>query len=319
MFFIKQPSKIIFGNQSASNYVYPDNCLLITSKGAKNRGWIDYLGLKNYFLFDQVENNPSIETTTKILSQFSTTKISTIIGLGGGSCLDVAKFCAVKMNKSKIMIPTTFGSGSEVTRIAVLKINGQKKSFHDDKFFADTAIIDSKFIFNTPNDVFKNSVIDALAQCSEGFDSNIGNFYTKFMCERAFNYLESGILNKDYEKIVLGSLFSGLGFGNCSTTLGHALSYVFSNEGISHGHALAFTTTVAHKFNNSKFYTRFLNLVKKLNFEKITLKQNLEEASKLILNDRKHIDNNPKIPSKKDVVILLDIINRGQSFNDFEI
>ena len=43
------------------------------------------------------------------------------------------------------------------------------------------------------------------------------------------------------EKIVLGSLISGLGFGNCSTTLGHALSYVFSNEGYSHGHALSFT------------------------------------------------------------------------------
>ena len=70
MFIVKQPSKIIFGNQSASKYAYPENCLLITSKGAKQRGWIDYLGLKNYSLFDQVENNPSIETTEKILSQF---------------------------------------------------------------------------------------------------------------------------------------------------------------------------------------------------------------------------------------------------------
>ena len=64
------------------------------------------------------------------------------------------------------------------------------------------------------------------------------------------------------EKIVIGSLISGLGFGNSSTTLGHALSYVFSNEGYSHGHALAFTTTTAHFFNNSIFYSRF----KKLNF-----------------------------------------------------
>jgi len=315
VYIIKQPSKIIFGNHSASKYDFPVNCLLITSKGAKQRGWIDYIGLKNYNLFDNVENNPSIDTAERVLSEFSDTKISSIIGLGGGSSLDVAKFCAAKMKKFKILIPTTFGSGSEVTRIAVLKIDGKKKSFHDDMFFADTAIVDSEFISQTPDDVFKNSVIDALAQCSEGFDSKIGNLFTKFMCERAFDYLESGILNEDYEKIVLGSLLSGLGFGNCSTTLGHALSYVFSNEGISHGHALAFTTTAAHKFNNSKFYSRFLEIVKKLDFKSIKLKINLHDAVDLILSDKKHINNNPKLISHKDIISLLEKINSGNALN----
>ena len=65
------------------------------------------------------------------------------------------------------------------------------------------------------------------------------------------------------EDLALGSLYSGLGFGNSSTTLGHALSYVYSNEGISHGHALAFTTMLAHKFNNSVFYKRFNKIVHK--------------------------------------------------------
>lgn len=315
MHVIKQPSKIIFGKYSVSKYNFPENCLLITSKGAKQRDWIKYLGLKNYNIFDQVENNPSMDTTKKIMTEFSNTKISSIIGLGGGSSLNVVKFCAAKMNKFKIMIPTTFGSGSEVTRIVVLKIGGKKKSFHNDKFFADIAIIDSKFISNTPKEVFKNSAIDALAQCSEGFDSKIGNVYTKFLCERAFDYLESGILNEDNEKIVLGSLLSGLGFGNCSTTLGHALSYVFSNEGISHGHALAFTTTVAHKFNVSKFYSRFLEIVKKLNFKSIKLQSDFQNATDLILTDKKHLDNNPKLVSREDIDLLLEKINLGNALN----
>lgn len=315
MYIIKQPSKIIFGNHSILDYDFPENCLVITSKGAKQRGWLKYLRLKNYSLFDKVENNPSIETVDKILSEFSNTEISSVIGLGGGSVLDVAKFSAAKMNKFKIMVPTTFGSGSEVTRIAVLKIDGKKKSFHNDKFFADVAIIDSEFISNTPVTVFKNSAIDALAQCSEGFDSKIGNLYTKFLCERAFDYLESGILNEDNEKIVLGSLLSGLGFGNCSTTLGHALSYVYSNEGISHGHALAFTTTIAHKFNNSTFYSRFLNIVKKLDFESITLQSDLQNAADLILTDRKHIDNNPKPVSREDIILLLEQIDSNNVLN----
>lgn len=315
MYIIKQPSKIIFGNHSILDYDFPENCLVITSKGAKQRGWLKYLRLKNYSLFDKVENNPSIETVDKILSEFSNTEISSVIGLGGGSVLDVAKFSAAKMNKFKIMVPTTFGSGSEVTRIAVLKIDGKKKSFHNDKFFADVAIIDSEFISNTPVTVFKNSAIDALAQCSEGFDSKIGNLYTKFLCERAFDYLESGILNEDNEKIVLGSLLSGLGFGNCSTTLGHALSYVYSNEGISHGHALAFTTTIAHKFNNSTFYSRFLNIVKKLDFESITLQSDFQNAADLILTDRKHIDNNPKPVSREDIISLLEQIDSNNVLN----
>jgi succinate semialdehyde reductase len=315
MHIIKQPSKIIFGKYSVLKYDFPENCLLITSKGAKQRDWINYIGLKKNYLFDKVENNPSMETVEKILTEFSNTKISNIIGLGGGSVLDVAKYSAAKMNKFKIMIPTTFGSGSEVTRIAVLKINGKKKSFHDDKFFANISIVDSAFITNTPENVFKNSVIDALAQCSEGYDSKIGNSYTKFLCEKAFDYLESGILNEDNEKIVLGSLFSGLGFGNCSTTLGHALSYVFSNEGIPHGHALAFTTTAAHKFNDSKFYSRFLKIVKKLNFESIKLQSNFQSAADLILTDKKHLDNNPKLISHEDIILLLEKINLDNVLN----
>ena len=227
--------------------------------------------------------------------------------------MDVAKFVANKMKKFKILIPTTFGSGSEVTRISVLKVNGKKKSFHDDSQIANVAIVDSHFIEDSPLEIIRNSAIDAAAQCSEGYDSKNGNPLTRFLCNQAFELLEEGIIKMDKEKIVLGSLISGLGFGNCSTTLGHALSYVFSNEGYSHGHALSFTTLYAHQFNNSKFYHRFSNLVKKLNFSKINLKQNYDEAADLILTDRKHLDNNPKQVSKQDIISLLEKINVDNS------
>lgn len=309
MFTIKQPSTIVFGMNSASDYDLPKNSLLITSKGAKSRGWLDYTKLNDVDIFDNVESNPSIETTQKILDEFDFPKFSTVIGMGGGSSLDVAKFVAFKMKKKKIMIPTTFGSGSEVTRISVLKVDGKKQSFHDDNMIADVAIIDPYFIKNSSQDVISNSAIDACAQCTEGFDSKIGNIYTQFLCKKAFELLEDGILHDKKENLVLGSLYAGLGFGNCSTTLGHALSYVYSNEGYSHGHALAFTTTVAHKFNNSSFYDRFLNVVKKLKFEKIHLKQNLSDAADLILTDRKHLDNNPRNVTKQDIVLLLKEIN----------
>ena len=103
-----------------------------------------------------------------------------------------------------------------------------------------------------------------------------------------------------------------MGFGNASTTLGHALSYPFSNEGISHGHALAFTTTIAHKFNNSKFYERFQKLVKLLNFPSINLEQDLESAANTIMTDRKHLDNNPRNVSKSDLLDLLMDIKKNK-------
>ena len=317
MFTIKQPSTIIFGKYSAQEYKFPKDSLVVTSVGAKSRGWFEYLKLIDCYHYDNVESNPSIGTTEKIISEFSDSNFSNIIGVGGGSVLDVAKFVAYKLKKTKIMVPTTFGSGSEVTRIAVLKVNGKKQSFHDDDIIADTAIVDSYFLQNTPEIIIKNSAIDACAQCTEGFDSKTSNNYTKFLCEKAFNILENAILNKKYDDLAYGSLYAGLGFGNTSTTLGHALSYVFSNEGFSHGHALAFTTAVAHKFNESKFYKRFIKIVKTLGVKKIHLKQDLNDAAEQILSDRKHLDNNPKNVNKNDIIFLLNNINDGKLLDEF--
>ena len=223
MYAIKQPNNIIFGRNSIDKFNFPENSLIITSNGAKSRGWLDHCKFNDYHIFNKINPNPSVEIVDEIISDFKNSNFSHIIGLGGGSSLDVAKFVAFKLKKFKILIPTTFGTGSEVTRISVLKVNGKKQSFHDDGLFADVAIIDPQFLENSPEDVIKNSVTDALAQCSEAYDSKISNLYTKFLCKKAFDVLENGITNKKYDELAMGSLYCGLGFGNSSTTLGHAL------------------------------------------------------------------------------------------------
>ncbi len=308
LYTIRQPQKIIFGENSSQNFNFPKNTLLITSKGAKSRGWLDHIKIKDFEIFDSIEPNPSMNTVEKIISEFKG-NFSSIVGLGGGSSLDVAKFVGFKLKKSKILIPTTFGSGSEVTKISVLKINDKKTSFHNDDLLANVAIVDPFFIKNAPFDVIKNSAIDACAQCTEALDSKISNEYTRFLCKKAFEILEKALLDEKYDDLAYGAMISGLGFGNSSTTLGHALSYVFSNEGYSHGHALAFTTTIAHKFNESQFYERFKHLVEKLDFEPISLNQNFDSAAETILVDRKHLDNNPKILKKETIIKVLEEIN----------
>ena len=79
MWKILQPSSIHFGTGAARDYHYPSYSLIITSKGAISRGWIDYLKIKNFLIFDEVEPNPSIETVEKIISQF---KIENFVWLG---------------------------------------------------------------------------------------------------------------------------------------------------------------------------------------------------------------------------------------------
>ena len=70
MWTIKQPPKIIFGENSVREFTFPEKCLIITSKGAKSRGWLDYSGLTNQLIFENIEPNPSIETTAEIISKF---------------------------------------------------------------------------------------------------------------------------------------------------------------------------------------------------------------------------------------------------------
>jgi succinate semialdehyde reductase len=105
-----------------------------------------------------------------------------------------------------------------------------------------------------------------------------------------------------------GAMLSGIGFGNSSTTLGHALSYVFSNEGVPHGYALSSCTTIAHKFNKSIYYKRFKEIAQKLKFESLKLKKPLDQAADDIMPDRGHLDNNPIPVSKQDVIKCLDEI-----------
>ena len=68
MFTIKQPSTIIFGKYSARDYKIPTDSLVVTSPGAKSRNWLEYVGLTDSYIYDDVEPNPSIETTEQTIT-----------------------------------------------------------------------------------------------------------------------------------------------------------------------------------------------------------------------------------------------------------
>jgi len=309
---VRIPKVIQFGEDALSQAEYPKNALVVTTVPPElSDKWLGKMGIQDYLLFDKVQPEPSIEMVNKVIEEYKSKNISAMIGLGGGSSMDVVKYAASEMGVEKILIPTTFGTGAEMTTYCVLKFDGKKKLLREDRFLADRAVIDSYFMNGTPEQVIKSSVCDACAQATEGYDSKLGNDLTKTLCKQAFDVLYDAIMNDKPENYPYGSMLSGMGFGNCSTTLGHALSYVFSNEGVPHGYSLSSCTTVAHKHNKSIFYDRFKEIIEKMGFDKLELKADVDQAADVVMTDKGHLDPNPIPISKEDVVKCLNDIKAG--------
>ena len=309
---VRIPKVIQFGEDALSQAEYPKNALVVTTVPPElSDKWLGRMGIQDYLLYDKVKPEPSIEMVQEVIGEYKSKNISAMIGLGGGSSMDVVKYAASEMGVEKILIPTTFGTGAEMTTYCVLKFDGKKKLLREDRFLADRAIIDSYFMNGTPEQVIKSSVCDACAQATEGYDSKLGNDLTKTLCKQAFDVLYDAIMNDKPENYPYGSMLSGMGFGNCSTTLGHALSYVFSNEGVPHGYSLSSCTTVAHKHNKSIFYDRFKEIIEKMGFDKLELKADVEQAADVVMTDKGHLDPNPIPISKEDVVKCLNDIKAG--------
>ena len=309
---VRIPKVIQFGEDALSQAEYPKNALVVTTVPPElSDKWLGKMGIQDYILYDKVQPEPSIEMVKQVIDEYKSKNISAMIGLGGGSSMDVVKYAASEMNVEKILIPTTFGTGAEMTTYCVLKFDGKKKLLREDRFLADRAVIDSYFMNGTPEQVIKSSVCDACAQATEGYDSKLGNDLTKTLCKQAFDVLYDAIMNDKPENYPYGSMLSGMGFGNCSTTLGHALSYVFSNEGVPHGYSLSSCTTVAHKHNKSIFYDRFKEIIEKMGFDKLELKADVDQAADVVMTDKGHLDPNPIPISKEDVVKCLNDIKAG--------
>src|ERR687892_724231 len=297
MWKVMMPRKIAFGENAAKEFDYPKNSLVITTTTPDiYEKWLDYMGIKEYEVYNKVTPDPSIESVEAVKKNYEGKKISVYIGLGGGSSMDVCKYLGKLTGIPKILIPTTFGTGAEMTTYAVISFEHKKKLLQDEAFLADAAIVDPYFLPGTPFNIMRNSACDAAAQASEGYDSKLGNPLTRLFCKEAFDILEDAIVNDKPDLLPYGAMLSGI---------------VFSNEGVPHGYSLSSCTTVAHKFNKSAYYERFKKISQKLKFEPLKLKQPLDQAADVIMPDRGHLDNNPVPVKKQDIIKCLEEIVNG--------
>lgn len=323
------PRSIIFGSGAArrigseAERLGASKILIVTSHGMAKRGCIEQvttslssLGLR-FEIFAGVVPEPPIENAHDCLSAAKACGADLLVGLGGGSVLDVTKKVASDLGVRKILMPTTAGTGSEVTNISVLKVKGRKEAFLDNDFIADAAIVDPVLTFTMPPKLAASTGMDALAHATECYQSTRANPVTKTLAMEAYTLIRENLRPavagdpKARVNMSLASLIAGMAFGNSGTTLGHALSFPLSNEGIPHGEAVAVMLPYALEYNG--FDPEIIAAVKSLIVDlhiTVMVRADVKEMANIVMADKRHLSNNPRQVKLEDVVEIYERFKR---------
>ena len=232
-------------------------------------------------LFDEVESDPSLSTVLKAISHAEKNLATGIIGFGGGSPMDVAKLtaliCKSKENLDEAwgienakgprlplcLIPTTSGTGSEVTPISIITIEGdEKRGVVSPIILPDLAVLDPNLTIGLPGSITAATGIDAMVHAIEAFSSKSlnNNFLSQLMAKEALILLNKSIrLAVDNGKniqartnMLMGSMMAGMAFANSPVAAVHALAYPLGGTfHIPHGLSNALVLSEVLKFNSS--------------------------------------------------------------------
>lgn len=215
-------------------------------------------------VFDAVEAEPRIELADKGAVMAAKGKCDGVIGIGGGSAMDCAKaIAALTANKGKaveylglnkvpgpglptIMIPTTAGTGSEVTFTAVFirKDLKKKEGMNSPYLYPDLALLDPELTLTLPPKPTATTGLDALCHAIESYTSINSSPYSEMVSLEAIQLIAANLRTcvhdgsnlEARENMLLGSLYAGLGLANAGVTAVHSLSYPLGGMyGVPHG------------------------------------------------------------------------------------
>ncbi|NWH10636.1 bifunctional acetaldehyde-CoA/alcohol dehydrogenase [Acholeplasma laidlawii] len=317
MQWFKVPSKIYFEKDSIEYLRQMrdvNKVVIITDRVMVDLGYVkkvtDQLSLRRnhvvYQLFTDVEADPSIETVHKGYELMKSFQPDTIIAIGGGSPMDAAKamwlfyenpevdfndlkqkFMDIRKRafrypdlgrKSKLVcIPTTSGTGSEVTPFAVITDNKESKKYPlaDYSLTPTVAIIDPALTLTQPKSVTADTGMDVLTHAVEAYVSVLANDYTDSLAIQAvkmvFKYLkrafDNGLDFEAREKMHNASTMAGMAFGNAFLGISHSMAHkVGGRYHIPHGrinaillpHVVLYNGTVPAKLSTWPKYTYYV-------------------------------------------------------------
>lgn len=364
--YYEQPVKIIFGDykiQELSEIIqkeqYKKGILVTTTHFIKN-GFAGQLldDKKNHLadIFAGFSPNPDVEEVNRLGEHLRKEKIDFIVALGGGSVLDGAKAASILIEETSIQkyhntgekvpkkhlpliaVPTTAGTGSEVTNVSVLTDRKQeiKAPIASESFYPQYAIVDPTLTWSMPPDLTASAGIDVLAHAVEGYWSRLHQPICDVLAVYAAKLVFSNLrtVYKDpnnqpaREKMAAASLIAGLAFGQPKTTASHACSFPLTNlYHIPHGEACGLTLDFFIRLNGTKDlrtrelasqlgfhdYEQFADAVQKLKRD-LHLRTNLtdlhineEKKEELIrLSHHANLKNNPVEVPDEDLRRLYD-------------
>lgn len=298
MQWFKLPPKVYFEENSVMYLTEMDNVervMIVCDPGMVNIGYTDIVeqvlrrreNQPQIKVFNEVEPNPSTHTVYKGLEMFINFQPDTIIALGGGSAMDAAKAIwmffehpetsffgakqkfldirkrTYKITKPKnakfICIPTTSGTGSEVTPFAVITDSEThvKYPLADYALTPDIAIVDPQFVLSVPKDVAADTGMDVLTHAIESYVSVMASDYTRGLSLQAikltFDYLKSSVQENDKhsrEKMHNASTMAGMAFANAFLGISHSIAHKIGGEyGILHGRTNAILLPHVIRYN----------------------------------------------------------------------
>ena len=274
------PAKVYFERGGVEKYLprlknYGSKALIVTGKkfvfetGLLDRikKILDENGM-SYAVCPKAEPEPPVENVEEGANFCRKEKCDVILAVGGGSAMDVGKAIAVLTANSGslrkyfgemeyeneplpvIAVPTTCGTGSEVTRYAVIvdKEGGTKKTVRSEKIIPKIAILDSEILKSLPSKLVSATGMDAFSHSVESFLSKKATYLTKMFAFESikllWKFLPKANDNQDNldfkEEVFLGSLLAGFAINHTGTIMVHGMGYSLTiKQGIHHGTANA--------------------------------------------------------------------------------
>lgn len=346
MQWFKIPSKIYFEPNSIEylhQMKEMNRVIIVTDRSMVDLGYVnrvtDQFKLRRneiqYQLFCDVEPDPSIQTVFKGVELMRSFEPDTIIALGGGSAMDAAKGMWLfyeypdvefKDLKQKFMdirkrafqypelgkkahlvcIPTTSGTGSEVTPFAVLTdaVEHKKYPLTDYALTPTVAIIDPAFTYSLPKKIVADTGMDVLTHATEAYVSTLASDFTDSLCLQAiklvFKYLEKSYNEADpeaREKMHNASCLAGMAFANAFLGMNHSMAHKIGAEfHVPHGRANAILLpyTIRYngqtpdklstwpKYNTYKAGERYQEIARMLGLPASTVEEGVESFAKAV-------------------------------------
>ena len=313
MQWFKVPEKIYFEAGSIQYLEKMPNitrAFIVTDPGMVKLGYVDKIlyhlrNRREYVhsqIFSEVEADPSFDTIKKGVDQMNEFKPDVIIALGGGSPIDAAKgmwlfyehpdadiegmklkfmdirkrtykFPKIGEKSQLVAIPTTSGTGSEVTSFAVLsdKHNNRKYPFADYELTPNVAIVDPDLVMSLPKSITADTGMDVLTHALEAYVSNMASDYTDGLAEKAIELVfknlreayNNGSNQYAREKMHNASTIAGMAFTNAFLGVCHSMAHKIGAEfHLPHGRINAILLPYVIKYNGVRNPSKFVSFPK---------------------------------------------------------